>query len=379
MFGKRNKLIFRPDKILMSGLSSLTGINLNFYAHEKAKAKGQAQLSYIGEERKVPVEVQLYGFNEEHLEVIDPVKDFEWISNLKEYHNYWLNFHGFHDVPLLEDLADAIAIDRLTLRHILDTTQRAKVEEYDGYLHFMVKSIQSDEKHSIDVEHLSFLLMPQMVISFQEEHGDHFDFIREKIVEGRGLIRKRTPDYLLAQLLDAILDNYFESIELLNKDVSFYTPQLLLERPEKQMIIGLESLKQKAQQIKKALLPFKEAVQSILNERTRFIMDDNLKYYRDLLSNATAAIEEMDEMIRTLEGLTNIYFASEGQKMNDIMRVLTTVSTIFIPLTFIAGIYGMNFQFMPELTYKWGYFLILGVMITTTAGMLIFFKRKGWL
>ena len=376
---KKSTSFFRPDQIILSGLRSLTGINLNLYSQLKSATKGNAELTYIGEKKVEKVETQLFVFNEHKIEEHVLSDDFSSLKKLDHDSFYWLNFHGFHDVKLLEKLADALSIERLTLRHILDTTQRAKVEEYEGYLHFMVKSIQADEEHTIEVEHMSFLLTPQMVISFQEEKGDHFEFIRKKMRENVGFIRKRTPDYLLSQLLDAILDNYFESIEILNQDVKAYGPQVIIERPKKQMIIALESLKGKAQQIKKSLFPFKEAIQSILNERTRFLSDQHLKYYRDLLSNATSAIEEMDESIRSLEGLTNIYFASESQKMNDIMRVLTTVSTIFIPLTFIAGIYGMNFQYMPELTYKWGYFAILVIMGSTTIGMLIFFKRKGWL
>lgn len=376
---KKTNSFLRPDQIILSGLRSLTDINLNLYSQLKSETKGNAQLTYIGEKKVEKVENQLFIFNESIVEEIEELESFQQLGSLEQGKVYWLNFHGFHDVELLEKLADSLQIERLTLRHILDTTQRAKVEEYDGYLHFMVKSIQSDEEHSLEIEHMSFLLTPQMVISFQEERGDHFEFIRKKLREDIGFIRKRTPDYLLAQLLDAILDNYFESIEVLNKDVKAYGPQVIIERPHKQMIIALESMKSKAQQIKKSLFPFKEAIQSILNERTKFISDPHLKYFRDLLSNATAAIEEMDELIRTLEGLTNIYFASESQKMNDIMRVLTTVSTIFIPLTFLAGIYGMNFHYMPELTYHSGYFMVLGAMGVVTLGMLYFFRRKGWL
>jgi magnesium transporter len=377
--GFKRKTIFRPDQLLLSGLRSLAGVNINLYSQLKSETKGKAELSFIGEKKLENVETQLFIFNASKASEQELTDDFSILENLEEDSFYWLNFHGVHDVKLLEKLADALAIERLTLRQILDTTQRAKVEEYDGYLHFMVKSIQVGSEHNIDVEHMSFLLTPQIVISFQEQKGDHFDFIRSKMREDVGFIRKRTPDYLMSQLLDAILDNYFESIEILNADVKDYGPQVIIERPHKQMIIALESLKVRAQKIKKSLFPFKEGIQSILNERTRFITEKNVRYFKDLMSSAAAAIDETDELIRTLEGLTNIYFASESQKMNDIMRVLTTVSTIFIPLTFIAGIYGMNFQFMPELTYRYGYYTILGVMGTVTVVMLIYFRRKGWL
>jgi magnesium transporter len=376
---KKSNLVFRPDKLILSGLNSLIGSSPGQFAKAKSSAKGNARLSYIGEERQAPVEIQLYAYDAQSCELKENVKAFEWYSELKQDTNYWLNFHGIHEVERLEKLADALKIDRLTLRQILDTTQRPKVEEYEGYLHFMIKSILSNERGEIMVEHMSFILAPQIVISFQEEHGDHFDDIRHKIDTGVGFIRKRSTDYLLSQLLDAILDNYFETIEAFNQEIGHYAPEMILEQPKKEMIVALEAMKKRAQIIKKSLFPFKEAIQSILNERTKLISEPNIKYFRDLSSNSSAAIDEIDESLRTLEGLTNIYFASESQKMNDIMRVLTTVSTIFIPLTFIAGIYGMNFQYMPELAYRWGYFIILGVMGLTTLGMLYFFKRKRWL
>jgi magnesium transporter len=230
----------------------------------------------------------------------------------------------------------------------------------------------------LDVEQLSFVLGKNYVISFQEKESDHFDDIRMKIREGIGFIRRRQADYLLIQLLDAILDNFFETIEDINQDVAKLEEEVY-NYPGKETLLKLEKSKKQADLIKKSLTPFLEAINYVLNNRTSLFHQENLKYLNDLKMSCANAIEEADATTRSLESLTNIYYASLSQKMNEIMKVLTTVATIFIPLTFIAGIYGMNFDYMPELHYKNGYFVVWGVMITIFIGMLIYFKKKNWL
>lgn len=372
--------LVRPDKLLLTGLKTLTNLTqtpINMYADLKAKSKGKAEITFIGEKKLEEVKIQLFSFTEDECQESDD-KEFKIISNKKDTHKYWLNIHGLHDVALIQELAKILELDRLSVRQLLDTTQRPKVEEFDDYLFFNVKSILLDEEDKLDVEQLSFVLGKNMVVSFQEKESDHFDDIRTKIREGIGFVRKRTSDYLLIQLLDAILDNFFETIEDINEDIGELEEQVFKD-PKKETLLDLERSKKQADFIKKSLTPFMESLNYILNNRTTFFQKENLKYLSDLRMSCANAIEEVDSSSRSLESLANIYYASLSQKMNETMKVLTTVATIFIPLTFIAGIYGMNFEYMPELSYRYGYYTIWGVMILIFLGMLFYFKRKKWL
>ncbi|WP_420318517.1 magnesium/cobalt transporter CorA [Ekhidna sp.] len=372
--------LVRPDKLLLTGLKTLTELTLtpvNMYADLKAKSKGKAEITFIGEKKLEEVKVQLFQFNEKEIQESDK-KDFSPMSGMDTNKIYWLNIHGLHEVDLVQNLAEVMNMDRLSVRHVLDTTQRPKVEEFDDYLFFNVRSILLDEEDQLDVEQLSFVLGKNYVISFQEKESDHFDDLRYKIREGVGYVRKRTSDYLLIQLLDAILDNFFETIEDINEDIA-ELEQEVYKDPKQETLFALEKSKKRADIIKKSLTPLFESINYILNNRTSLFQKPNIKYINDLRMSCANALEEADSTARSLESLTNIYYASLSQKMNETMKVLTTVATIFIPLTFIAGIYGMNFEYMPELQYRNGYFIIWGVMIFIFLAMIIYFKRKKWL
>ncbi len=216
------------------------------------------------------------------------------------------------------------------------------------------------------------------MISFQEERGDHFKTIRAKITEGVGFIRQRSSDYLLSQLIDAILDNYFETLESTRVRLEQIAEEVI-SSPSNTTLLSLEAFKRNAQIIRKSLLPLREALHTILEDEPAFIKKENLKFFRDLHHSTNGALDEIDEAQKSAESLTNIYFATLSQKMNETMRVLTTVATLFIPLTFIAGVYGMNFEYMPELGYRHGYFITWAVMVITTLGMLWYFKRRKWM
>lgn len=370
----------RPDKLIMTGLKSLTDLThtpLNMYADLKSQAKGKAEITFIGEKKLEKVRVQLFTFNENEIQESNE-RNFEAVANPKDSHVSWLNIHGLHEVDLIQDLTAKINLDRLALRQLLDTTQRPKVEEFDNYLFFNVKSILLDEENQLDVEQLSFVLAANYVVSFQEKESDHFDDIRFKIREGIGFIRKRGSDFLLIQLLDAILDNYFETIEDINEDIAALEKEVYQD-PKKETLFELERSKKRADLIKKSLNPMAESINYILNSRTSFFQTTNIKYINDLRMSCANALEEVESTSRSLESLANIYYASLSQKMNETMKVLTTVATIFIPLTFIAGVYGMNFDYMPELQYRNGYFIIWGIMGVIFLGMLIYFKKKKWL
>ena len=357
--------------------TDLTQTPVNLYADLKSQAKAKAEITFIGEKKLERAEVQLFIFNENEVEE-SAKREFRLLANPKGTHVYWLNIHGLHEVDLIQNLAEEMKLDRLAVRQLLDTTQRPKVEEFDNYLFFNLKSILLDEDDQLDVEQLSFVLGKNFVVSFQEKESDHFDDIRFKIRENIGFVRKRASDFLLIQLLDAILDNYFETIEDINEDIAELENEIYKD-PKKETLFKLEKSKKRADLIKKSLTPMAESINYILNNRTSLFQKPNLKYINDLQMSCNNALDEADSTSRSLEGLTNIYFASLSQKMNETMKVLTTVATIFIPLTFIAGVYGMNFEYMPELQYKNGYYIIWGIMGLIFLGMIIYFRKKKWL
>ncbi|MDW3197639.1 MAG: magnesium/cobalt transporter CorA [Cytophagales bacterium] len=367
----------RPDKLILKGLKTLGSLSSVLYADQKTEAKAKAELTFIGEKKLDQVRSQLFTYNETEQNRKEKIRTFNFLNNPEPDKFYWLNFYGIHDVKLLQKLSEKAGLHRLTLRQILDTTQRPKVEAYENYLFFSVKSIIKEDSGNLNIEQLSFVLGEQYVISFQEEEGDHFEGIRSKLKEGVGFIRKKKSDYLLSQLLDAILDNYFETLDKMNKEISHMEP-VIINAPHKGLLIQLEAHKRSAFLLKKSLVPFKEALTQINGHKPRLIEEENLRLFSYLGNSAIAALEEADTILKTLEGLTNIYFASLSQKMNEAMRVLTTVATIFIPLTFIAGIYGMNFKNMPELDYQYGYHIAWGVMICLAVGMAAYFRRKKW-
>lgn len=374
-----------PDKILIQGLKSLTnitgnitGIDFNFYSKIKSEAKGKSELTFIGQKKVEKVQLQLFTYNENECKEEDAVADFSVIRPDEKKYNYWLNLHGIHDVTLIETIGTSMAIERLTVRQIIDTTQRPKVDDYDDYIFFSIKSVLKNKEHQLHIEQLSFIMGKNYVASFQEEEGDHFEHIRNKLREDLGLIRKRGSDFLLFQLLDAILDNYFETMDSINQEVALLEKETLTN-PKQSTLLLIEKIKKDVDKIKKSLSPFKEALTNILEDRTHFIDKRNRKYFKDLKNSSTNAIEESNATYASLESLASIYFSSLSQKMNETMKVLTTVATIFIPLTFIAGVYGMNFENIPELKWHYGYFAVWGFMLLILAGMILYFKRKKWL
>ncbi len=374
-----------PDEVLLKSLKSLTsitgsitGINFNFYSQIRSEAKGKSELTFIGQKKMEEVKLQLFKYNEAECAEIDSVDDFSVILTPDRAHNFWLNLHGIHDVALIETIGKALDLERLTVRQVVDTTQRPKVDDYDDYIFFSVKSILKDENQQLNIEQLSFVMGKHYVVSFQEEASDHFEHIRNKLRENLGLIRKRGSDFLLFQLLDAILDNYFETIDHINHEVALIEKETITD-PKQSTLLLIEKNKKDVDKIKKSLSPLKEALTNIMKDRTHFIDKKNRKYYRDLKNSCSNAIEEANATYAALESLANIYFSSLSQKMNETMKVLTTVATIFIPLTFIAGIYGMNFEHMPELKWHYGYFGVWGLMLLIFGGMIFYFRKKKWL
>jgi len=292
----------------------------------------------------------------------------------------WLNYHSIKDRVQIEKLCEHLGVYRLSVEDIYTEKKRPKLEEYPNYMFFSIRSALPHENNTfvLQQEQISFILGKNYLISFQERSSDHFTDVRDRIEKNRGKIRVKNPDFLLFRMLDAIIDNYFEVLEDITNNIEKLEAKLI-RNPTGDTLKLIEFQKRKLIELRKIVLPLKEVTFQLEKLQSPFLQEGNRHYFSDLKDNCLGVLEEIDANKQILEGMANLYYAAQGQRMNQIMKVLTVVSAIFIPLTFIAGVYGMNFKYMPELNYPYGYHTVIGAMITLGAGLFIFFLKRGWL
>ncbi|OGP92085.1 MAG: magnesium and cobalt transport protein CorA [Deltaproteobacteria bacterium RBG_16_54_18] len=291
----------------------------------------------------------------------------------------WVNIDGLHQTSLLEALGDCYGFHPLVLEDILNTDQRPKIEDYGDYLYIVLRSLEYNErKKEIESDQISIILGRNFVFSFQEKEGDTFDAVRERIRTGKGRIRKMGADYLVHALLDSIVDNYFFILEKLGERIEFLEEQLVTQ-PTTETLRTIHGLKRELIFLRKAVWPLREVVGSLERGESPLIQESTRIYLRDLYDHTIQVIDNVETFRDMIAGILDIYLSSVSNRLNTVMKVLTVIATIFMPLTFLAGIYGMNFKFMPELEWRWGYPLLWGVMVATGISMMIYFKKKKWL
>jgi len=331
-----------------------------------------------------PQHCQLYQFNKEFflLKRESPVffKEQFHQSELDEDYVSWLNFHGLKDKDSIETLCRNLGIEKLNIENVYFPSRRQKVEEYSTYMFFSIKSALPSESYTklLNQETISFILGKNYLISFQEQSSDHFTDVRDRIENARGKIRTKNADFLLFRLLEAIIDNYFEVIENIADKIA-ELDSIILTRNGQNILREIEVEKRKLIELRKIAQPMRDITYQLQSVESSLIEQSNKLYFRNLKDSCLTVLDEIDANKQILEGMANLYYAVQGQRMNEIMKVLTIVSSIFIPLTFIVGVYGMNFENMPELKYKYGYYTIVGVMLLIGLLLLIYFIRRGWL
>tara|TARA_R110001583_G_scaffold74038_1_gene205326 strand:+ start:8467 stop:9522 length:1056 start_codon:yes stop_codon:yes gene_type:complete len=303
-------------------------------------------------------------------------KDFNGFTD--ETKQYWLNTHAIHDTEQITSICKKAKIHDLVIQDILDVNQRPKFQEYEDYWFFSMKSILPSNSIDIESEQLSFILGKNYLISFQEKKSDHFEHVRHRIREHLGILRERGTDYLLFLLLESILDNYFKTIENIEDQVENFALIDINEDPSPTLLNTIENYKRQLHSIKKTILPIRDFVTKVEREKFNLIQQKHIKYFFELKDISLTLLDNCDKIESRLESDINLFFSIQGHRMNQVMKTLTIVATIFIPLTFIAGIYGMNFTNMPELTWKYGYFGIWFIIIVVFVFMLNFFRRKKW-
>jgi len=290
----------------------------------------------------------------------------------------WINIDGLHDIELLEKLGKGFEIHPLILEDILSTGQRPKFEDYEKYIFIVLKMISfSGENQSVEVEQVSLILGPNYVISFQERVGDVFDQVRDRIRNAKGRIRKMGPDYLAYSLIDAVVDNYFVILEKLGEKIESMEEEVVGDPTEK-TVQQIHTLKREMISLRKSIWPLRELIAGLQKSESSLIKETTDIYLRDVYDHTIQIIDTIESFRDMVSGMLDIYLSSLSNKMNAVMKVLTIIATLFIPLTFVAGIYGMNFEYMPELKVRWGYGAVWLVMITIAVIMLFYFRRKKW-
>lgn len=332
---------------------------------------------YSGKDTAEKVKITLIEYNETQF-IEKNFYDFsECLESVDQNMVKWINVDGIHKVELIEAIGKHYKVHPLTLEDIVNTNQRSKFEDYDTYVVSIMKMIYYDDE--IRSEQLTVILMDGMVISFQEIHGgDAFDMIRNRIRQGKGRIRKMGADYLAYALLDAVVDCYFTILEKFGDRIELLEEELM-EEPTKETLKQLHFMKREMIFLRKAVWPMRELINNLERSETELIKPSTDIYLRDLHDHSVRVIDTVETFRDLLSGMMDIYLSSVSNRMNEVMKVLTIITTIFVPVTFIVGVYGMNFDFMPELHSKWGYPLTWMVILVTIGSLLIYFRRKKWM
>jgi magnesium transporter len=336
-------------------------------------------LIHIGEKKTEEIKITIMDYDEAQFQEKE-AKTFEECFPYKGRSTVtWINVDGIHQVQALEKLGECFELHPLTLEDILNTDQRPKIEDFGEYMYVVLKMFSYEDKsNEILTEQVSLILGANFVLSFRETMGDVFNQIRERIRSGKGKIRKMGADYLVYALLDAIVDNYFIILEKIGEQIEFLEEKLVIN-PVPETLNIIHKLKREMLFFRKSVWPLREVISVLERGESQLIKGSTKIFFRDVYDHNIQIIDTVETLREMLSGMLDIYLTGISNRLNAVMKVLTIIATIFMPLTFIAGVYGMNFKFMPELEWRWGYPLILLIMIAIGILMLFYFKRKKWL
>lgn len=301
----------------------------------------------------------------------------EILPHIKKDQVNWVNLDGLSNPAIMEGLQNHFSLHSLLVEDILND-QRPKAEEYEDYLFVTLKMLYRIEGSEVDYEQISFVLGKNYLLTFQEKEGDLFDAFRERIRQDQGRVRKKKADYLLYRLIDVTVENYYNVLDNIGEQIDEIEISLR-EDTSDESFQKIQSIKKELIYLHKALYPLRDALGKVLKDESDFIQEENVPYFSDVYDHVIHLIDSLDTYRDLSSGLTDQYINIQNSKLNEVIRVLTIISTIFIPLTFIVGVYGMNFEYFPELQWKHGYATIWVVMLSIAAGMIGYFKYKKWM
>lgn len=334
---------------------------------------------YTGEQKVDAVRITVLDydatqFQERKLDTIEDAFEFKATPTVS-----WINVDGLHDVSIIEKIGKHHTLHPLIQEDIVSTAQRPKVEDMETTLYVVLRMLHCDAgAEAVRSEQVSLVLGDNFVLSFQESTGDVFDPIRDRIRNAKGRIRKMGADYLVYALLDAIVDNYFLILEHIGERVETLEEELITD-PNQATLGRIYQLKREMINLRKGVWPLREMIGNLERSESRLFQETTRPYLRDVYDHTIQVIDTVESYRDMVSGMLDTYLSSISNRMNNVMKVLTIIATIFIPLTFVAGIYGMNFENMPELKWKYGYAAVWGVMLAILIAMLFYFKRKRWL
>jgi magnesium transporter len=334
---------------------------------------------HVGEERSEKIKLSVISYDEVNFQEqeVDAVE--KAVAFRKKGSVMWLNVDGVHKPEIIEQLGRSFGVHPLVLEDIADTGQRPKMEDFDDYIFVTLKMFRFGKKEKeIKTEQISLVLGNGFVVSFQEAEGDVFDPIRERLRNNKGRVRKAGADYLVYALMDAVVDNYFLIMEKLGETIEEIEDKLVIN-PTSETVQKIHGLKRQLIFLRKSVWPLREVISRLERSESPLILKSTFVYLRDVYDHTIQVMDSVDTFRDTLSGMLDIYLSSVSNRMNEVMKVLTVIATIFIPLTFIAGIYGMNFKDMPELGQAWGYPTTLLLMLAIALVMVIYFRRKKWI
>ena len=337
-------------------------------------------LVYVGDTTTSPTTISEIHYNShQYNENIVPNLSESLLFSTKLDGVTWVRVCGLSDIKTIQEIGEQLHIHPLTLEDILNTNQRPKVEVFDQYIYIVLKKISniSDSLH-VEYDQLSIILGNHYVITYEETADNHFDKVKSRVQKGTGLIRKLNADYLAYALIDSVVDQYFHLQESIDDYIETLEDELLFA-PSHETLNSIHHLKREMIFLRKAISSNSELMTILLREDSSLITPDVKVYYRDVLDHAIRLHDSIDTYRELISGMLNIYLSVLSNKTNEVMRILTVFASIFIPLTFIAGIYGMNFDYMPELRWKWSYPLLWLFFIVIIIILLLFFRKKKWI
>lgn len=337
------------------------------------------ELVFRGNKKIEKVQLRIIDFDESDIQEKSINSIVEIVPFTKTNTVTWLNVDGLHDLELLREISEVFQMNKMLLSDVLETNSRPKIHEYEQWVFISMKMLQINvSANKIMVENLSLIFNDNLLISFQEEKGDVFEPVRERIRSQKRTLRSSRTDYLAFALIDTVIDNYLYVLSSLGEKIESFD-DLLLEEPDKKVLEGINLYKKELNYIRKGIKPAKDMILALSKLESDFIHGKNAIHFKELVNNINQASDTADSYRELLSDQLNVYHMMISSKLNDIMKFLTIFSVIFIPLTFIAGIYGTNFDVLPELHFEYGYYIMLVFMVIIVILMLFYFRRKKWL
>ncbi|AKB61915.1 magnesium/cobalt transporter CorA [Methanosarcina mazei] len=336
-------------------------------------------LVHVGEKKAEKTVIKAWLYNsekliEKELQTVDECQELKGQPGM----NLWINVDGLDQIGIIEKLGGYFGVHPLTLEDVLNTGQRPKMEDYDSYIYAVLKMMLLDEeREEILIDQVSIIFGTNYILSFQEREGDAFNPIRDRLKNPASRLRKNGVDLLAYSLIDAVVDNYFLILEHFGEEIEDLEEQLIVD-PMPETLKAIQKYKRDMITLRRSVWPLRELINSLQRTESQLIKESTQIYLRDVYDHTIQVIDSIEAFRDILSSMVDVYLSSLSHRMNDIMKVLTIIATIFIPLTFIAGVYGMNFEYMPELKWRWGYPAVMFAMTILGISMFLYFKKRRW-